>query len=309
MNTKKIILDILSFILAIAVLFFLGAEISKNWAQIRTFSFHFNYFLLASASLSYVASFFVLAFGWHLLNYYLNYHIPPIKSLLYFFITQPAKYIPGKVWVAVMRMKFLHVHKVPNSVTVLVAGIEAIMEVFAGCYVSVVALMQVGLPHIFSVWGIVAATVLGLVLLIPDVFYFFVNIYLRIAKKDPIEKNQRVSFSKLIVLQVTYVLAMLGLGISNFLFLQSFAPVGREQFIFLISIGTFSYVASILWLFTPSGLGAREGVWFFALRKISALHIALIFTVASRLWTISLDIIMALVAYPILLLVRKKDKI
>lgn len=309
MNIKKLILDIVSFLLAIAVLFFLGVEVSKNWEQIHTFRFNFNYLMLISASLAYIASFLLLGFGWHLLNHYLNYRIPLIKSLLYFLVTQPAKYIPGKVWVAVMRMKFTLSHGVPNTVTLLITGIEAIMEVFAGCYVSVIALMQAGLPHKYSIWGIVLATVLGLVLLIPDVFYFFVNIYLRIVKKPHIEKKQRVSFVKLFILQSNFVIAMTGLGISNFLFLQSFAPVGREQFVFLICTGTFSYVASIIWLFTPSGLGAREGVWFFALKKVAASHIALIFTVASRLWTIALDIIMALIAFPILLLVRKKDKI
>lgn len=93
---------------------------------------------------------------------------------------------------------------------------------------------------------------------------------------------------------------MLCLGLSQLAFLQALTPVDIKHVPFLISVGAFSYVASILAVFTPGGLGVREGVWYLALKGITAPHIALIYAFASRLWTIIAEALLLFISLPIL---------
>jgi uncharacterized membrane protein YbhN (UPF0104 family) len=306
---KKILLNLLSLLLILAIFYFLGREFLQNWEQIRAFPFQFHLSTLALASLFYAATFIIFALGWWLLLGYLHHPIPLFETLLYFFITQPAKYIPGKIWIAITRMKFCKPHGVPNSITLLTTGIEAAMEILAGSYISLIAILQTDLFGKYSLWGTLAITGIGLILLIPNIFYFFINIYLKIAKREPIQRAERVSFPKLLLLQLNYFIGMLGLGWAQLLFLQSFAPVGREHFPLLMSIGAFSYVASILAIFTPSGLGVREGIWYLALKGITAPAIAIIYAFVSRLWTIIVEAILLFMALPLLWIRKRRAKI
>lgn len=306
---RRLLINLLSLLLILAIFYFLGQEFLKNWEQIRTFPFQWNLPILALASLFYAAAFTIFAVGWWLLLRYLHHPIPLLETILYFFITQPAKYIPGKIWIAVTRMKFCKPHNVPNSMTLLTTGIEAAMEILAGSYISLIAILQTDLFGKYSTLGTIVITVIGLVLLVPEIFYFFINLYLRIVKRESIQKHERVSFLKLLLLQINYALGMFLLGLSQLFFLQAFAPVGREHFPILMSIGAFSYVASILAIFTPSGLGVREGVWYLALKGITAPHIAIIYAFVSRLWTIVIEAILLFIFLPILWIRKRRAKI
>lgn len=304
---KKILFNIFSALLVVAVFYFLGREFGKNWAQIRVYSFHFNFWLLSVSSLAYLATLTILAFGWHLILRYLHHPIPFVDTFLYFFITQPAKYIPGKIWIGVTRMKFCKRHAIPHSITMLTTGTEAVLEIMAGSYISLAAILQSGSFGKFSLWGTLIIAAAGLVLLIPRVFYFFINLFLKIVKREPIPREMRVSFSKLFVLQINYLIGMFCLGIAQLLFLQSFAPVDSAHFPFLISLGTFSYVASILAIFTPGGLGVREGIWYLALKGITLPHVGIIYAFVSRIWTIVIEALMLFICVPVLWIKEKKE--
>jgi uncharacterized membrane protein YbhN (UPF0104 family) len=67
---------------------------------------------------------------------------------------------------------------------------------------------------------------------------------------------------------------------------------------------SFSYIASIIVIFTPGGLGTREGILYLALKPLALTHVALIFAFASRIWLLLIEVALALIAIPILLLKR-----
>lgn len=180
------------------------------------------------------------------------------------------------------------------------------MEILAGTYIGLLGLIYTPLLHRFSRIGIGLILIAGFLLLIPKIFYFCVNTYLKLVKRPLIVRSQQVSFGRLLSLQLIYIVALLGIGLSQVLFLKSFVAIPLGALPVLISIGAFSYVASILAFFTPSGLGVREGIWVFALRSLVRPHIALIFALVSRLWTIIVEALLVSIALPIYWLRRKK---
>ena len=305
---KKILWNIVSALLLVAIFYFLGREFWHNWNQIRSYEFHFNLPVLGMASLVYAIAFGVLSFGWYLILRYLNHGFSFGDALLFFCMTQPAKYIPGKIWLPVARIKCCKSRGVPGSITLLSTGIEGVMEIFAGAYVSVIALLQTDFFGRSSVIGTILISVIGLGVLIPPVFYFFINLYLSIVKLPHIEKHQRVSFWKLLLLQIIFITGVLGLGISQFLFLQSFAPVALSQAPFLISVGIFSYIASVLAFFAPGGLGVREGIWYVALKSVGTASVALIYAFSSRLWTIVVEALLLFISLPLFLLKQRRAR-
>lgn len=298
---KKLFFTFVSVLLVLAIFYFLGREFFTYWDTISSYSFNFNIPILIASSLVYILSLLFLAIGWHLILRYLHNPIPLLYSILYFFITFPSRYVPGKIWLAVARMKFCKKHDVPHSVTLLSTGTEAVLEILAGSYVSLIAILQMPMLGAFSLWGTIVISGLGLLLVWPPVFYFFINLYLKIVKKEPIIKIKHASFPALVILQIIYIGGMFSMGLSQLLFLQSFAPVGREHFPVLIGIGAFSYVAGILALFAPSGLGVREGIWYLVLKTITAPHVALIYSAVSRFWTIAVEALLVFISIPALL--------
>jgi hypothetical protein len=239
-SVKKLLWNIFSVLLVLAVFYFLGREFFRNWTQIRSLPLQFHLSYLGLASAAYAATFVVLSVGWYLVLRYLHQPIVWIDAFLFFCMTQPAKYIPGKIWLPVARMKFCKPLGIPNSISLLSTGIEGVMEIFAGTYVSLIALFQTEFLRQFSLWGTVGISGLGLILLYPPVFYFFINTYLKIVKRDPLTKNQHASFLKLLLLQIIFIVGMLGFGVAQFLFLQSLAPVSLSHAPFLVGVGVFS---------------------------------------------------------------------
>lgn len=304
---KKTAFHIISIVLVLAIFYFLGKQFADDWDKIRSFSFNFNFLLLGFSVALYVLAFFILALALYILMHYFHYPIPFYKNWLYFCITQPAKYIPGKVWIAVTRMKFFHKHEVPNSVTFLATGTESVMEIFAGAYISIIAILKSNILDGASWWGIIIVSIIGLIFLYPPIFYFFINLYLKIVKLPPIEKNKQARFLQIILLQAVYAAGILMMGFAHLAFLQSFASVSAKFFPFIVSITAFSYVASMIALFAPGGLGVREGVWFLALKTIVTSPVAIIFAFASRIWTIVIEAILLFIALPALWIKEREN--
>lgn len=300
LSRKKILFNVLSVILVVAIFFFLGREILNNWGKIKEFQFKFNLPVLLSASALYALAFIPLSAGWHLILKYVKTPLPFLETFLYFCITQPAKYIPGKIWIAVTRMKFCKTHNVPHSITLLSTGIESIVEIIASSYIALIAFFWTGALGKLSYWGIMLATISGLIILYPPIFYACINLYLKIVKREPLPKNQQVSFLKLLLLQMIFMLGMFMFSFSQVIFLQAFAPITPDQIPFLTGIAAFSYVASILAVFTPSGLGVRESIWYLALKYSMASHVALMFAFISRIWTIIIEAILLFISVPVL---------
>ncbi len=295
-TVRKVLSYIVTGLLIGAVIYFLGTEVAKNWEQIRSFPFDFNIPLLALSSGLYIGSLFILAIGWYFLFQYFKYPISLSEAFIYFFATQPAKYIPGKIWIPITRMRLCKPHGIPQSITFLTTIIEAVMEIFAGAYLSSLIIGEVGFEGGGAIAVQIGICIVGLMLLIPKVFYFIIDIYLKLTKHPPLEKVERVSFKQLLVLQIIYVGGVALLGISHAVFLQSFIDLPASQFQTVAAIGAFSYIASILAFFSPSGLGVREGIWYVALKKIIAAPAALVFSFVSRLWNVALEVIAALIA-------------
>ena len=302
---RKFLVNILSALLVIALFYFLGKEFFSNWGEIRSFTFQFNVLNLLAASILYIAAFIFLSFGWHLILRCLHHQIPFSHVFLYFFITLPSKYIPGKIWMVVTRMKFCKAHNVPHSITLLSTGIEGVFEILAGSYISLVALLQMQIFGKFSVVGIAAINAIGLLLLSPRIFYFIINIYLKIVKLEPICKGGRLSFIKLLILQIIYIIGMLGIGLSQMFFLLALTPIKYQYLPFIASIGAFSYIVSIIAFFAPGGIGVRESIWYLALKSITTSSVALIYAFASRLWMIIIEVLLLFISL-LALWIRKR---
>lgn len=298
---RKLLFNIIGAILAIAVFYYLAREIIKHWELIKEYEFDFHIPTLIAATGALIATYFVFAFGWFLLLRYFGCSMGFKRTLIYFFVTHPAKYLPGKIGLPLARLKTCADEKVSAPLIFISTFEEASMEVLAGIYVSVIAILQMPELSRYSVWVMIFMIVLGLLLLVPRIFYFFINFYMRVLQEPPIPKERWVGYGGLLLLQGTYVLGLIGIGIAQLTFLQAFAPVQIQFFPFLISIGAFSTVAGILAVFAPGGLGVREGVWYLALQTITAPHIALIYAGVSRIWMIIIEALLSFGALPFLL--------
>lgn len=307
-RVKKYIVQIISIALVAVVFFVLGKEVLAQWHLIKEYEFHLRWHLVLIATGVYSIAFFLFAVGWWLLMHNLRTPIGFVDSLIYFFITLPCKYVPGKIWTAVGRAKLCKKYSVSTSVCFVTTGLEGIMEVLAGIYISLFAVITSPYFSRDIKLATFAFVALGFLLLVPQIFYACINLVLRITKQPLIAKQDQVGFKKLIVVQIVYGAGMFLMGASQVIFLRAFTHFPMHYTLYLVGLGTFSYVASILAFFTPGGLGVREGVWYIALRGIVAEYVGLLFSLVSRLWTIIVESLLAFIALGFFFLLRHKNQ-
>jgi hypothetical protein len=97
-----------------------------------------------------------------------------------------------------------------------------------------------------------------------------------------------------------YVANWVLFGVALFVFIRSFYPLEWGYVLFLAGAFSFASMLGILALFAPSGLGVREGVLALFLRRIMPESVALVVSVASRVWVTLVELASVGVVYVLL---------
>jgi glycosyltransferase 2 family protein len=176
-----------------------------------------------------------------------------------YFVSQFGKYVPGKVWVLVLRMMILH--RVPGAtkrIVGLTAMYETLINMAAGAMLAAVLIPHAGIGGEFTqgrVPFLVAAAALPLGL------FGLVRLVNRITRLKYGSDAQAVSNTPLWLLLVGVVQTACGwclLAVSLRLMTWTLWPAVPQNYATELVSVTASYIVGFLAFFLPGGLGARE---------------------------------------------------
>jgi hypothetical protein len=264
--------------------------------------------LLVPAAVSYLLAHLCWSTFWVRLLHHQGVRVSWYVGLRAYYVSQFGKYIPGKVFVVLMRVAMLRpfgAHPIPVAVT---ATYETLTSMATGALIGAIFLPALGvLPAWFSggSWLLVAFAAL-------PVGLGMVNaLAVRIANKRRGPDARPLQAPSIFLLAqglihgaCGYALLALSLGLTTRAVLPTPLAWTAESYAVGLAAAGLSYVAGFVVLVAPGGLGAREQVLQWALTPElepafgpEAAGLAVVVALALRLtWTIA-EVVLALALY------------
>ena len=281
-------------IIAAVIFYFIGKMAYREWDKISGYDW-------SPSPLWFIASIFLLlgvylmgAYGWTLVLRMMGVRIAGAKGGSIFLLSLYGRYIPGGVWSVLGRVYLCRLEGIPDSRSGMSILIEQAYQVAcAGLVFAVSLLFWTETGSVTRVLPLVFILPLFFVFLHPKPFLKIVNPLLSKFGKGPIHIS--LSFNNMLILAGYYSFHWVATGVAFYLFIRAFYPLEGHYIPVLCGIYAISFVAGYLAFFTPAGLGVREGALTVLLSLFIPMPIAIGVSLLSRLWLISVEIVILVV--------------
>ena len=264
---------VLPILVAVSVGYYFFTKLNRPELWTNTFTVHAEWLLL-SAGL-YLAAHAIWGTNSVILLWNQGAHVGWLTGVRAYYISQFGKYVPGKVWVLVLRVGMLGNIGISRTAVGITATYEALTAMAAGAMVGTLLLptltaAQSGLNGFSMYWvAPIALVPIGLVGL--NRFVNRVNRWRKghDAPQLPRVKLHLVLFGLLLtsagwfLMGVSLWCALRGLGLDGY-------PLTWSTYLHLTCINAIAYIVGFLAFFMPAGAGVRE----FALQTLLALELA-----------------------------------
>src|SRR5579875_169534 len=288
-------------VVALFVKYFAGV-----WQDLRTYTFHWDPWLLALSFFGFVLQ--ELSFGliWRAVLIRLGYRLKLRVTLRVYLASEFVRYIPGNVWHVLTRVIWTGRYGVPRPVAFASMTVELITKLAAGVLIFAASLLfwhdisAVGsLLHgsLVMVVGVVTIVAL-LVILYPPVLNSLINVALRLIKRQPVVLTLR--YSDILLVTLAWCGSWLIAGCAFFVLLLAIWPSAPLTALpICIGIYAIAWDIGFLAFVTPSGLVFREGaiVALFALAFPLPVGLSAIIAIFSRFVSTLAELLCVSVAY------------
>jgi len=253
---------------------------------------------------------FLLSVGiyllWYLsLNLVWKYMLPREKNIWFwetYYIQSLAwmgRYIPAKVGMVLTKMYFLTNKWISKS--------QSFLLIFYEFFFQVISSFLVGIPFLVIifwknwnewntlVWSIGIATLCMLVIVHPTILRKSMTLALRAKEPDFDAKNIFLSLSDIVKYIGSYSLTHIGKwGSFAFLAMSVHSDMSVQIFLFCMLAWIVTTALGMIAIFTPNGLGVREGSLVLVLWIFLPVETALLLGAGSRVWAMLCDSMIAL---------------
>jgi len=291
--TKKIIKRILQVLLIGVIFYFLARNLYINWNKIVKYDWNINYYFLTYSFVLFVVGSILIALGWNLILRMLGGRLGCKRALKIFFITDLAKYVPGKVWTIVGKVYLCAKEGIPIAKTSASVVIQPLIQIIAGILIFLLSLPFWTKTNDFmnQLYFFLPLIPIGLIVLHPAIMTKLLNFVLTRLKQKPIELNIKYKDILLILLLWCGLWILTGIA-SYFLIISIYSfPVSQLP----VVIGIFS-IAGISQFLTPSGIGVLEGVLTVLLGLYVPVHIAIFIALLARVWKTVTELVCVAIA-------------
>ncbi len=278
---KKVIKRILQVLLIGVIFYFLAKNLYVNWNEIVKYDWDINYYFLTYSLLLLMVGSILMALGWNLILRVLGGRLTYKKALKIFFITDLAKYVPGKVWTMVGKVYLCKKEGIPVATTSASVFIQPLMQVVAGILMFLVSLPFWTKSNDFvnKLYFLLPLIPIGLIMLHPAIMVRLLNFVLTKFKQEPIELHIKYRHILLILLLWCGLWVLTGVTYYFLIIAVHPFPISRLP----VTIGIFA-IAGISQFLTPSGIGVLEGVLTVLLGLYLPVPVAILIALLARAW-------------------------
>ncbi|QQS52143.1 MAG: flippase-like domain-containing protein [Bacteroidota bacterium] len=288
MKNSKWIFRILLYLSLVLLIVYL---VKLDYLSFQTITFSWQW-LIVSTLLLWIG-FFLSTVSWQRALTYHGYKIDTRLALISHGLSVFAKYLPGKIWMILGRAAYVgNQRNVGVSELSFVSLKEQILYILIGLLISFLPAVFF-FQHQYWVWIILlTALALGLVLFVQPLHQFAERIMAKILRKKVLLPVISIKLSLRLGIYILLYWTFFSLGF--YFLIQSLSTEASLVHAFAFPLAV-SY--GVLALFTPGGIGVREGILsaFLAATGLG-LQEAITISALSRLWFISGEVFIFLLA-------------
>lgn len=299
---RRTLLRVLQVALAAIVIALVVRKIIAEWGAVKIAldQARPNWLALCASGLVVLATYGVLIETWRVVLRGWQHDIPFLDAARIWTISNLGKYLPGKVWsitaLAVMSREFGVSAAEGATASVLVTLVNTIVG-FAVAIVAGASLLKLS-PVLVIVIAVMAVAVLASPSALPRLGLAAGRMLKREIVLRPLE--HRVLLAAGALTCVAWVLY----GVAFWLFTKGVLGTAPGALRNYVAVFAGSYLIGFVAIFSPAGVGVREGAMGLALERAGfAAGPAYLLAVASRLWLTALEVIPPLI---FLALVRRR---
>jgi glycosyltransferase 2 family protein len=289
------------FLLALAILFFLGDLLYRTWGDLAQSGFHFTFDLprlIISLALLVIARGFAVE-AWRRILISLGDRIGFAFSARVWFLSNLTRYVPGNVWqVATMmamvvdqgvgKTNALLSQVIYTALALSIAGLLGLTFVFVRPEI-----LNSALPASISAYAPVIAALAFLALIVvfalPPVNRLIVALTARVTRRNitaPVP-----TFARGLVPPMFSLAMWVTNGVAFYLFTSSVTETSLAQLPAYIMMNAGAYWIGYMSFITPSGLGFREGALAWMLASFFPAPFAVALSLITRLWSTAGEIL------------------
>ncbi|WP_405088773.1 lysylphosphatidylglycerol synthase domain-containing protein [Microbispora sp. NBC_01389] len=264
-------------LLALAALAFLAYGLARNgtetWAALERLS----WWSLGVSFLAVLAGLAFMLVAWRDILAGLGSPLPLRVAARVLFVGQLGKYIPGAVWAFAAMMELARQHGAPPRRTFGATALGLVTSL--GCALALTAATLSG-QIAREAWWLLALVPLILVGLHPRVLAWGLNLALRVARRDPLD---RVPSGADMTRAAAWTMAgWLVYGVHLWALVGGLRPGGVSLYAIAAGAYALAWSTGILTVVVPAGIGVREGAMVVALAPLLDTPSALVVAVVSR---------------------------
>jgi hypothetical protein len=253
--------------LAVAILIFgfLVLTVVNQWAEIQERGVHFHVLWLIPAFLVLIAFYALSALGWDLILRFLGYRLGVGRAQVAWGQPILARYVPGSVLFVLGRILLSERAGVPRRLTL--ASIAYEQAISATSATAIAAYFFISHPDLEGEplrWAILFVIPVAITLLHPRVFGPLANRVLRAFGRESLPAV--ISMRGILTLLAFYALNWGVISVGVYCVARSVSQIPPSEILTVGSAQAVGYVAALVTLVAPAGLGVRDAAFAWAVK-------------------------------------------
>ncbi len=302
MNIKNII----KYTLIVLVIFFIGKSFYINFDKISTFDYSVNYFYLSIATIFLIYTNIFPVFVWRFLIQKLGGELSKKQAMRIWFLANTGRYLPGKIWSQAGIVILGEKEGIKKSISVQSLIYSQFYSILVGLFIVMVVFKNylkdngyLNTPD-FTFYLILIIT--SIIVFNPKILNKILNLLLvKILKRDKLNENENNLLNRkdIYLFVILQLINWINIGFTFYLFTIVFTGnfniiLDSPEFLFIFPA---AWTLGLLAVFTPGGIGVREGVLILFLTSILGPELALVLPWINRIWVTAIEFLFAVVFY------------
>lgn len=279
------------------VFLYLGSTIHRDWGQITERDWNFSFPWLAMSLALFSGLYITQANGWLLILKRFGHPVPRLPGFYVWSKSLLARYVPGNVLMVVGRVMMIKPYGVPRRISLTSIIYE--QALLAAASTTVVSLALPLSPELRAIspliWLLLLIPPLAAAGLHPAVLGRVGNFALRKAGREPIEEFLPIRAVLEFVAYYCMTWTIAGLGL--FSLVRAVTMIDFTDLPLVIGSVPLAWLLAMVAFVFPSGLGVRELVYAFTLKKVFGGEdaVAAAFAIMARFWQTMIEIVFVIV--------------
>ncbi|HII14810.1 MAG TPA: hypothetical protein HA362_00695 [Nanoarchaeota archaeon] len=274
----------LNIIISLAIISFLVQRLIKSYSQISDYPVSINYAFLFIAVILGIVGFTMFGISWIGAVSICGNKLELKQGMLSWFRSQMIKYLPGTIWMFISRVYDCQKCGIEKKTAILSIYMECILLGLSALILSIALNYRI-IGQYVPVAVLIPIFMASLLLIHPAVL----NKILSIFKKKGIQ-IKTYSYRRLLGLLIFYIISWAPLGMGFALLVNSITPIPFSDYPYVAGAFILSWVLGFISIFSPGGIGVREGAIAIILAQILPEPIAIIAAFGSRIWWIIIEV-------------------